>query len=189
VHPVEALLTPLGKAFRNRRAGESASISHAPALQTDNRLVLSSPSFRDGEEIPARHCGWLIGDDVSPALAWSTLPAGTADLVLVMEDLDSPRTPPRLHAVAAFQPSESGLPEGALSPATPGVRFLRGRRGPGRYAGPRPMPGHGPHRYRFHLYALDARVDLAGIAGIAQLPAAVQGRVLASGTLTGTRTS
>lgn len=189
MHPLEVLLTPLGKGFRNRRADETASISHAPAFATGNHFILSSPNFHDGGEIPAKHCGWLIGDNISPALTWSALPAGTVDLLLMMEDLDSPGTTPRIHTIAALPPTEGGLPEGALTAETPGIRFVAGRRGPGKYAGPRPLPGHGPHHYRFHLYALDDRIDLAAVADIEQLPAAVQGHVLASGALTGTRTS
>lgn len=189
MHPVEVLLTPLGKAFRNRHADEKARISRAAALQTANRISLSSPGFGDGAQIPARHCGWLIGDNISPALSRGALPAGTAGLLLVMEDLNGPGAAPRIHAIAAFPPAAGGLADGALAPDAPGVRFLSGRRGPGRYAGPRPLPGHGPHHYRFHLYALDQRIDLAAVAGPEQLPAAAGGHVLASGTLTGTRTA
>jgi phosphatidylethanolamine-binding protein (PEBP) family uncharacterized protein len=189
MHPVEVLLTPLGWAFRNRQADESASISNRPELASTTRIALSSASFGDGEVIPARHCGTFIGDDISPALSWSAVPAGTTDLILVLEDLNSPGTTPRIHTIAAFAPATGGLAEGALTPGAPGIRFLPGRRGPGKYAGPRPLPGHGAHRYRFHLYALDGHVDLAAVHDIEHLPAALDGHVLASGTLTGTRTS
>jgi len=77
----------------------------------------------------------------------------------------------------------------ALVAGAPGIRFVPSRRGPGTYAGPRPVPGHGPHHYRFHLYAIDSRVDLSKVVDAAQLPSALKGHVLASGTLTGTRTS
>ena len=189
MHPVEVLLTPLGRAFRNRRADETASIANAPELATENRITVASPSFGDGEVIPAKHCGRFIGDDISPALDWSGVPAGTADLVLVIEDLDSPGASPSIHTVAAFASTGGGLPEGALTAEATGIRFLPNGRAPGRYAGPRPLPGHGPHRYRFHLYALDSRVDFAAVGDVEQLPAALGGHVLASGVLTGTRTS
>ena len=189
MHPVEVLLVPLGRAFRNRHADETASLANAPELATTNRITLTSPSFRDGDVIPAKHCGRFIGDDISPALTWGDLPPGTTDLLLVIEDLNSPGTTPRIHTIAAFAPTGHPLPEGALTADAPGIRFLPGRRGPGRYAGPRPLPGHGTHHYRFHLYALDHRVDFTGITDAAQVPSAVAGHVLASGTLTGTRTS
>lgn len=189
MHPVEVLLTPLGWAFRAKHADAAASIAARPELATPNRLALSSPSFADGAEIPARHCGVFIGADVSPALTWGALPAGTRELLLVLENLNSPGVMPRIHTIAALPPDSGGLAEGALTPGAPGIRFLPGRRGPGKYAGPRPLPGHGTHRYRFHLYALDEPAELAAAGDAAQLPAALDGHVLAAGTLTGTRKS
>ncbi|GAA5200315.1 YbhB/YbcL family Raf kinase inhibitor-like protein [Microbacterium jejuense] len=190
MHPIEVLLTPLGRAFRNRRSDESASLSLAPELATDTRLHLASPSFDDGGVIPAAHCGWLIGANVSPALTWRALPAGTVELLLVFEDLDSPGTTPRLHTVATLAASGDGIAEGALTSQTAGVRFVsvRGDK-PGGYRGPRPLPGHGPHHYRFHLYALDTRLADTDLAGIESLLHSANGHVLASGTLAGTRTA
>lgn len=189
MHPVECVLIPLGRVFRNRRADETASIANAPGLATETHFTVTSPSFGDGEVIPAKHCGRFIGDDVSPGLGWSALPTGTVDLVLVMEDLDSPGVTPRIHTVAAFAPTGGALAEGALTPEAAGIRFLPSRHSPGKYAGPRPLPGHGPHHYRFHLWALDSRVDFAEVSDVEHLPSALAGHVLASGVLTGTRTS
>ena len=185
MNPIEAALVPLGRALRGRRAGEAASIT--TALATGDHLTLSSPSFGDGGIIPARHCGLLIGPGISPALGWSDLPVGTADLLLLVEDLDSPGAAPRIHALVAFTPVDGGLPEGALARGTPGIRPWPRRRIA--YLGPRPLPGHGTHRYRFHLYALDVTVDLASVATLGDLPAALAGHVLASGSLVGTRSS
>ncbi|MFC4245212.1 YbhB/YbcL family Raf kinase inhibitor-like protein [Gryllotalpicola reticulitermitis] len=189
MHPVERLLTPLGKLFRNRHADGSKSISHAPGLATENRITVTSPSFADGQEIPAKFCGRFIGDNISPALSWSPLPANAAHLLLIIEDLDSPGAVPRLHAVAEFPATMNGLDEGALTAEAKDITFLSGRRGPLVYAGPRPLPGHGSHHYRFHLYALDSHVDLDRVSGVEELPAAASGHVLASGVLTGTRES
>ncbi|WP_436533302.1 YbhB/YbcL family Raf kinase inhibitor-like protein [Actinoplanes sp. HUAS TT8] len=189
MHPVEILLFPLGRALRNRRPDESASLANAPGLATPNHFTLSSPAFRDGEVIPAKHCGIFIGSDTSPALTWSELPEGTKDLVLIFEDLDVPLGPkPGIHTIVAFTPNADGLPEGALTPKDPSFRFLPALRGIAKYVGPRPLPGHGPHRYRFHLYALDTPIDLTRIPNPTQLPPALAGHVLASATLTGTRT-
>lgn len=96
---------------------------------------------------------------------------------------------PGIYTIAAFPPAEGGLPEGALTPDNPRFQFLPNRRGQARYAGPRPLPGHGTHRYRFHLYALDTVVDLAQAGGMRQVLSALAGHVLAAGTLTGTRTA
>ncbi|OIJ64065.1 YbhB/YbcL family Raf kinase inhibitor-like protein [Streptomyces mangrovisoli] len=189
MHPVEVLLLPVGRLLRNRRPDEAASIANAPGLATENRITLTSPAFRDGQVVPAKHCGQFIGDDTSPALAWSPLPEGTKGLVLVLEDLDVPTAAPGIHTIAAFPAVDGGLAEGALTPDDPRFHFLPNRRGQAKYAGPRPLPGHGTHRYRFHLYALDTDIDFTKVADMQAVPAALAGHVLASGTLTGTRTS
>lgn len=189
MHPVEALLLPVGWLLRNRRPDEAASIANAPELVTANRITLTSPAFQDGQVVPAKHCGQFIGNDVSPALAWSALPAGTKGLVFILEDLDNPGAAPGIHTIAAFAPTEDGLPEGALTPDGPRFQFLPNRRHQARYSGPRPLPGHGTHRYRYHLYALDTDIDLTKVAGMQAVPSALAGHVLASGTLTGTRTT
>ena len=55
MHPVEALLLPVGWLLRNRRPAEAASIANAPELATGNRITLTSPAFRDGQVVPAKH--------------------------------------------------------------------------------------------------------------------------------------
>lgn len=188
MHPVEALFVPLGRAMRKRRPDEALSLANAPELRTGGRITLTSHAFADGGVIPAKHCGALIGTSTSPALDWSALPDGTVDLLLVFEDLDVPAAVPGLHTVVAFPPT-GGLVEGALRADDPRFRFLPLRLGIGRYVGPRPLPGHGTHRYRFHLYALDTRIDLTALSSAAELPGTLAGHVLASGTLLGTRTT
>jgi phosphatidylethanolamine-binding protein (PEBP) family uncharacterized protein len=187
MHPVEALLVPVGWLLRNRRPDEAASIANAPELATGNGITLTSPAFGDGQVVPAKHCGQFIGDDVSPALTWSALPGGTKGLVFVLEDLDNPGAVPGIHTIAAFAPTEGGLPEGALTPDDRRFQFLPHRRRQAKYSGPRLLPGHGTHRY--HLYALDTDIDLTKVAGMQAVPSTLAGHVLAAGTLTGTRTT
>lgn len=189
MHPVEALLVPVGWLLRNRRPDEAASIASAPELATANRIALTSAAFGEGEVVPAKHCGPFIGDEISPAITWDDLPAGTEGLVFVLEDLDNPGAVPGIHTIAAFAPIDGGLPEGALRADDPRFQFLPNRRRQARYVGPRPLPGHGTHRYRFHLYALDTDIDLTTVDGMQHVPAALAGHVLAAGTLTGTRTT
>lgn len=189
MHPVEALLFPVGRLLRNRRPDEAASIANAPELATDHRITLTSPAFRDGQVVPAKHCGQFIGEDISPALSWGPLPTGTKGLVFILEDLDVPTATPGIHTIAAFPAVEGGLPEGALTPDDPRFQFLPNRRKQAKYTGPRPLPGHGTHRYRFHIYALDTAVDFSKIPDIKDVPGVLAGHVLASGTLTGTRTT
>lgn len=48
MHPVEALLVPVGRLLRNRRPEEAASIANSPELAIGNRITLTSPAFQDG---------------------------------------------------------------------------------------------------------------------------------------------
>jgi Raf kinase inhibitor-like YbhB/YbcL family protein len=55
------------------------------------------------------------------------------------------------------------------------------------YRGPRPPHGHGPHRYRFRLAALDVpRLDLPPTTKVADLGRAIAPHRIAEATLTGT---
>jgi phosphatidylethanolamine-binding protein (PEBP) family uncharacterized protein len=126
------------------------------------------------------------------ALAWSGTPESTAQLLLVIQDIDSPTRTPFVHCVALLEPELVTLPTGALNAGSPiqGVRVLRSGMGRG-YMGPEPIKGHGMHRYVFQLFALPTTITSA--EGDASLDAAkprailatVSGPVLARGRLDG----
>ncbi|GAA5170630.1 MULTISPECIES: YbhB/YbcL family Raf kinase inhibitor-like protein [Amycolatopsis] len=184
---LELLLTPLGWLLRRERADEALSVTRAPELTTSDRIEVTSPAFRDGETIPARHCGPGIGVNTSPALRWRGLPARTRALLLIIEDVDTPTAKPGIHTVALFDAAVSELEEGALAAEDGRFRYVPNHRGRTGYVGPRPLPGHGTHRYRFHLYALDTAVDPGGGGAVDGLLPRLAGHVLAVGTLEGVR--
>ncbi|MDQ6636344.1 MAG: YbhB/YbcL family Raf kinase inhibitor-like protein [Candidatus Dormibacteraeota bacterium] len=187
---LEIIFTPLGWLLRGKRAGEERCIGHAPQLASDVSIALSSPAFTPGESIPAAYCGGGLGDNISPALTWSGPPAGTAQLLLVMEDVDVPFSHPGLHLIALLDVGATGVREGALNDGAPKVRFVPDRRGRTGYIGPRPLPGHGVHRYRFHLYAIEEAIPATRrLTGFEDVLAAVDGHVLAHGRLEGVRRS
>ncbi|SDS47837.1 YbhB/YbcL family Raf kinase inhibitor-like protein [Microlunatus soli] len=186
---LQRLVAPLGRALKDRRPDEALSVTRTPAFHTDQHIELTSTAFADGEVIPDRHCGFGIGDDISPQLQWSELPAGTEALLLIIEDVDTPTRAPGIHTVASFAPDGTELSEGALTAGNRRIAYLHHRPGRPRYFGPSPIPGHGTHRYRFHLYALDSTVKIDRLRKVDQLPAVVDGHVLAGGVLEGTRTT
>jgi len=179
----------VGTLLKNRRAGEKNLAWNLPGLRGPETLVLTSSAFADGAAIPVEHAGKRVGgQEQSPQLAWGAPPAGTAQLLLVIEDIDAPMGSPFVHCLALVAGDASGLEPGALSapPPSDGVRVLRSTMGRG-YVGPAPIKGHGPHRYVFQIFALGAPVTdaTAGEAKPRALLAGVTGPVLGRGRLTG----
>jgi Raf kinase inhibitor-like YbhB/YbcL family protein len=184
--PVIARL--LGILLRGRHAGDARLLHHElPAEPGEVSLQLSSSAFIAGGTIPDRYAGEGVGDNVSPPLRWSVPPSGTVELVLVMEDPDAPLRRPFVHLIAAgIDPFVTGFSEGILGADSSaacvlGITTFRHRG----YSGPRALPGHGPHRYVFQLFALGERSGLARGARRGELVAALKGKLLARGTLEG----
>ena len=151
-------------------------------------FALSSPAFADGEPIPPRHT--VDGDDVSPPLAWSGVPQGTASLALLVEDPDAPdpAAPRRrwVHwAVCNIPADATALAEGAGNGHLPAgtIEGLNDWKTVG-WRGPSPPVGR--HRYVFTLHALDVVLARFRSFTKAQLEQAMHRHVLATAELTGT---
>jgi Raf kinase inhibitor-like YbhB/YbcL family protein len=187
----------VGRLLRNRRAGDAKLAWHLPNLAGPETLALTSRSFGDGGSIPQENAGRRAGgQNISPELSWTEIPADCAQLLLVIEDIDAPTPKPFVHCVALIDParavvSQTTLPPGALSASEPaiGVQVLRSSMGRG-YLGPEPIKGHGAHRYVFQLFALPVAMTTVSTALEQAQPrtvlAAADGPVLARGRLTGT---
>ena len=74
-------------------------------------MELKSSAFADGATIPRRFTG--EGEDVSPPLQWSGVPAEACGLVLLCDDLDAPSGVWRHWAVYDLPVERSSLSEGA----------------------------------------------------------------------------
>ena len=145
-------------------------------------FALESPAFGNGDHIPRRFTA--DGADVSPYLRWHHLPEGTAFLALVVKDPDAPGGDFYHWGAWNIPPVARGLPEGHRPSA--GAREALngfGRRG---YAGPRPPRGHGPHRYRFRLFALPRPIELPDEADARAVEAAAEASALATAELVAT---
>ena len=150
-------------------------------------LELTSPAFSNGGPIPARYT--CEGDDISPALAWRGVPAGTRSLVLIVDDPDAPDpAAPKMTwvhwVVFNLSPDATGLGEGAGSGPPQGAVAGLNDWKRADYGGP--CPPIGRHRYFHKLYALDQPLDLKGTPTKAQVEKAMQGHVLATAELIGT---
>ena len=151
-------------------------------------LTLTSPAFGPNGAIPKKHT--CEGDDVSPALAWSGVPAKAKSLALIVDDPDAPdpKAPKTtwVHwVVYDIPPTQSGLPEGAgRSPLPAGARDgVNDWKRPG-YGGPCPPVGR--HRYFHKLYALDTELGDLKNPTKATIENAMQGHVLEKAELVGT---
>jgi phosphatidylethanolamine-binding protein (PEBP) family uncharacterized protein len=183
----------LGTLLKNKRAGEAQLAWNLPALAGPDLLVLHSSDFEPEGVIAKAQAGKRAGgENRSPALDWTGSPAGTAQLLLVIQDVDSPTRTPFVHCVALLEPDLVMLPAGALTAESPvqGVRVLRSGMGRG-YLGPEPIKGHGPHRYVFQLFALPTAITSAeggatlDTAKPRAVLAAVSGPALGRGRLDG----
>jgi Raf kinase inhibitor-like YbhB/YbcL family protein len=180
---------PIGLALRNRRAGHHTLVWARPDLQAPESFTLTSPAFDHGAPIPDRHRGRLFGANISPALAWATPPAGTVELVLIVQDPDAPRREPATHALTlGIDPSLNGIPENGLTDPSPipGIKHGKGALGHRGWAGPLPPRSHGPHSYAFQLFALDYHPDLPDKFTLADALHVMAGHVIARARLDGT---
>lgn len=149
-------------------------------------LTLISQAFTEGAPIPERYT--CEGDDISPPLRWTGAPAEARSYALVCSDPDAP-VGTWYHWGIYNIPAELGdLREGY--PAAPEVGATRQavtdfkRTG---YGGPCPPRGHGSHRYRFHLMALNVEtLSLPTSAHCRDIERAAAEHVVEETVLTGT---
>ena len=151
-------------------------------------LTLTSPAFTHNGAMPARLT--CDGQDLSPELRWSGLPAGTQSLALIVDDPDAPDpAAPRMtwvHWVLYnIPPAATGLAE-AVAPGVLPTGTRQGLNDWGRTGYGGPCPPIGRHRYFHKLYALDTVLPELSKPTRAALEQAIKGHVLASTELVGT---
>lgn len=153
-------------------------------LSDQMTLKVTSGAFRDGEMIPVKYTG--DGDDASPPLAWSGAPANVSEFALICDDPDAPMGTFTHWVIYGIPGNVSGLSEGVPQVEVLDNGATQGKNGFGKigYGGPAP-PAGSPHRYRFHVYALDSKLDLPSGISKGDLLKAIKGHVIAEGELAG----
>jgi Raf kinase inhibitor-like YbhB/YbcL family protein len=152
----------------------------AHAQNAAHGMKITSTAFAEGQPIPKRYT--CDGENVSPPLAWSGVPAAARRLVLVVDDPDAPGGLFTHWIVFNLPPSTADLP-GGVKPA--GISQGLNDFGKPGYGGP--CPPNGRHRYVFHLFALESWPEGLNQLSRTKLDAALQrGHVLAQTALTGT---
>ncbi len=168
------LLTALascGSAGKDNQMSDSTTIT---------QFSMRSGDIGDGQPIPQMHS--CDGSDQSPALSWDEPPAGTKSFALIVDDPDAPGG--TFHHWGAYD----------IPPTTrsigPGQRIGKqamNDAGKSGYMGPCPPKGHGPHHYRFKLYALDVdALTLPSDAKVEQVENAARQHQVGLTQLTGT---
>ncbi|HUB30772.1 MAG TPA: YbhB/YbcL family Raf kinase inhibitor-like protein [Terracidiphilus sp.] len=158
--------------------------AHPAENEGPESLKLASPGLPDKQFPASFTCN---GADTSPALVWSAPPPNTQSLALILNDRDAPlgsfvhwvlfNIPETTRSLAEAVPTQGQLADGS--------RQGRNEFGNLGYGGPCP-PGHRRHRYVFLLFALDTKLNLPAGATRNDVENAMNGHVLARGTLTAT---
>ena len=149
-------------------------------------MIITSSAFEHNGSIPRVYT--CEGEDISPDLSWSNLPAGTQSLALIVDDPDAPDpAAPRMvyvHWVLYNLPADcSGLPK-AVKDLPPGT--LEGLNDWQRTGYGGPCPPIGRPRYFHKLYALDTVLPDLGTPDKKKLLQAMEGHILAEAQCVGT---
>src|SRR5881394_211503 len=141
-------------------------------------MVLTISGWPDGQQIPVRYT--QAGEQVSPELKWTNVPAGTQSFVVNMLDPDvavarGPEAQPHW-IVWNIPASSTGLPEGVKAGAElpDGTRQISAS-GPN-YRGPGAAATGPLHHYTFEVYALDTKLDVVPSSATPQITAALESR-------------
>jgi len=141
-------------------------------------MNISSSAFAHNDSIPSKYT--CDGKDINPPLLISDVPANSKNLVLIIDDPDSPNGTFTHWTVWNIDPALKEIPENSVPKnGIEGVTDF-GKIG---YGGP--CPGTGKHRYFFKLYALDAKFELAKGATKKDIEKAMAGHILAKSELIG----
>lgn len=186
----------LGRLLSTQR-GRDAKLFHKSPAFTNLRepsLEVTCPECGPSNSIMLNKHGMDSGNQF-PAISWEALKSvtGVQEYIVIVEDPDAPLPTPIAHGVYYAIPANTrSVDNSSLEPVGKkiandlkgGFKLGQNRRGTV-YGGPRPVIGHGPHRYFYQVIALNERVDQKGFAAAkptrGELAKAIEGKVLAWG--------
>jgi Raf kinase inhibitor-like YbhB/YbcL family protein len=164
----------------NKAVKDPAALTPTPGWN------IISPAVKEGQPIDKKYT--CDGDDVSPPLSWPAPPGGVKSLALIMDDPDAPSGTFTHWVLWGMAPDRSSLPEAVAKQGEVASVGRQGKNGFGDdklgYGGP--CPPSGTHRYRFKLFGLSTKPELAAGSGRDDLEKAMAGQVIAYTILTGT---
>ena len=147
-------------------------------------ISLKSTAFEDGGALPRRYT--CDGRGISPPLSWTGVPPEAKSVALVLNDPDAPSGTFTHWVIFNIPGGENSLSEGIPTDKTLSIGAEQGVNSANKIGYIPPCPPRGTHRYIFHIYALDAKLELPPVVGKNQLMNAMEGHILAEGELMGT---
>ena len=126
-------------------------------------FTLTSAAVADGAALPTKYAGAdpsrlppCGGENVSPPLQWTNVPAATKSFAIVMQDPDGGRGTGSNHWVAyGIPPGKTSLREGEASVAPTAWTGGKNTIGTDHYFGPCGPAGDAPHHYVITVIATD----------------------------------
>jgi Raf kinase inhibitor-like YbhB/YbcL family protein len=141
-------------------------------------MKIISPAFENKQMIPPKYT--CDGENISPPLQISHIPANTQSLALIVDDPDAPNGDwvhwlvwninPKTQSIA-----ENEIPKGAAQ----GINDFNKRD----YGGP--CPPSNTHRYQFKIYALDTNLNITPNSQKRDLENSMKGHILDEDILIG----
>jgi Raf kinase inhibitor-like YbhB/YbcL family protein len=169
---------PLSVGSKSMRDSSARPSRQAPTAA----FRITSTAFLNGDAMPKKFT--CDGANISPFLAWTQPPKGTASFALVLDDPDAPKHTLVHWLIYDLPGDSSGLPEnmptraGFESDAHQGLNDFK-KFG---YGGPCPPSGK-THRYFFRLYALDEVMHLNPGVSRRDLDRAISSHILGKAEL------
>ncbi len=183
----------------NTQRNTTSNLPKLKAPVNTQTMTITSLQFSDNQNIPAKYT--CDGDNISPPLQFSDVPAEAKSLVLIVDDPDAP-VGTWTHWVMwniaedIHQLAENSAPVGAMQGKTSSGQNV--------YGGPCPPsvdssmatttatttqeeagPPPGTHRYFFKLYALDSKLSIPSYSQKQDLEKAMEGHIIEKAELVG----
>ena len=149
-----------------------------PQIQNLISMRLLSPEFKNNEIIPGKFT--CDGLNISPELKIYGIPDNAVSLAVVLSDPDSVGGDWTHWVMWNIDPKTETITENSV-PA--GAVVGKSDFDKNKYGGP--CPPSGTHRYVFHLYALDVKLDIAGNSTKTDLLKAMEGHLITETELMG----
>lgn len=148
----------------------------------EENIAITSSAFKNGGVIPEKHT--CYGENLSPELRVPCILPEAKSIAVMLDDIDHPLfgifnhwcawNLPVCDTIQECMPHGDTLPDGTKQGIAYGIHCYKG-----------PKPPIGTHRYKFHVFVLDCKLDLNIHSGKKELLKAMETHILQYGTLIG----